>query len=148
MHETIYQLCNLAILPAWLALLFAPEHRATERFVHSGGVSALFCAVYSYLLFSGIGGESQGGFSTLADLSLMFSRPEAALVGWVHYVALDLMIGSWELKDMARCGVSMRWRFLILPLTLLLAPFGLLVYLGLRLALARPASIESAIGER
>ena len=40
-------------------------------------------------------GSSSGGFSSLADVSALFSNPWLLLAGWVHYLAFDLLVGSW-----------------------------------------------------
>jgi hypothetical protein len=50
----------------------------------------------------------------------------------VHYLAFDLFIGGWELRDAQRRGVP---HLLLLPclgLTLMFGPLGLLVYFGVR----------------
>jgi len=51
---------------------------------------------------------------------------ELLLAGWVHYLAFDLFIGSWEVEDAAANGIP---HWLLLPclfLTLMVGPVGLL----------------------
>jgi hypothetical protein len=45
--------------------------------------------------------RSPGGFSTLAGVAVLFSNPWLLLAGWVHYLAFDLLIGSWEVGKLA-----------------------------------------------
>lgn len=54
------------------------------------------------------------------------------LAGWVHYLAFDLFIGSWEVRDAQRHGLSHLLVVPCLALTFLFGPVGLLLYLGLR----------------
>ena len=54
------------------------------------------------------------------------------LAGWVHYLAFDLFVGSWEVEDARARGVS---HWLVLPCllcTFLAGPAGLGLYLLVR----------------
>jgi hypothetical protein len=56
----------------------------------------------------------------------------ALLAGWTHYLAFDLFIGGWEVRDAQRRGIS---HLLVVPaliLTFLVGPAGLLLYLAIR----------------
>ena len=62
----------------------------------------------------------------------LFDNPWALLAGWTHYLAFDLFIGGWEVRDAQRRGIP---HLLIVPalvLTFLLGPAGLLLYLAIR----------------
>ena len=56
------------------------------------------------------------------------------LIGWVHYLAFDLWIGSWEAEEAHRVGMSHLMLLPCLAFTFLAGPFGLLMFLGLRYA--------------
>jgi len=50
----------------------------------------------------------------------------------VHYLAFDLLVGTWEREEAARLGMS-RWALLpCLFLTFLFGPIGWLAFLGVR----------------
>ena len=54
------------------------------------------------------------------------------LAGWTHYLAFDLFIGGWEVRDAQRRGIP---HLLVVPalvLTFLFGPAGLLLYLAIR----------------
>jgi len=83
---------------------------------------------------------SEGGFSSLAGVRALFDNPWALLAGWTHYLAFDLFIGGWEVRDARERGIP---HLLIVPalvLTFLVGPVGLLLYL----AIARFAPLRSA----
>ena len=68
---------------------------------------------------------------------LLFRNPWALLAGWTHYLAFDLFIGAWEVRDAQQRGVP---HLLVVPalvLTFLLGPSGLLLYLTMRQFMGR-----------
>jgi hypothetical protein len=96
----------------------------------------VFALVYGYLLFSDLPG-AEGGFGSLEDINRLFQNPNLLLAAWFHYLAFDLFVGSWEVRDSQKLGIS---HWLVLPclfLTFLLGPLGLLIYLCFRAGLKR-----------
>jgi hypothetical protein len=83
-----------------------------------------------------------GGFGSLRDLRLFFDRPQLLLAGWLHYLALDLFVGSFEVRDAVRHGISHAWVVPCLLLTLLFGPLGLLAYLAVRSVLLHKLAID------
>jgi len=64
------------------------------------------------------------------------------LAGWVHYLAFDLFIGSWEVRDANRHGIP-PWAIIpSLILTFLFGPMGLLLYFLIRIARIRRLIVE------
>ena len=69
----------------------------------------------------------------------------AAMAGWLHYLAFDLFVGAWEVREARRVGLP-HWVILpALALTFLFGPLGLLVFLALRAArpLARTEGVPA-----
>ena len=54
------------------------------------------------------------------------SEPLGFLAGWTHYLAFDLFIGAWILREAARLDLEPRP---YLFLTLLAGPLGLMAFL-------------------
>jgi len=69
-----------------------------------------------------------GGFDTLANVQQLFTYPEAALAGWVHYLAFDLFIGGIIAKQADEIGLSRLIQIPILLLTFMFGPFGYLLF--------------------
>ena len=44
--ETMFLVCNNALLPAWLLLVFAPRWRGTQSIVHAVWIPALLGLAY------------------------------------------------------------------------------------------------------
>lgn len=121
--ESLFSILNTAILPAWLMLIAAPGWRGTRILVRSGAYSLVYALVYAGLIALHFGG-SDGGFSTLAEVQSLFSQPYLLLAGWVHYLAFDLLVGSWIVKDAQCRGIRHTWIVPSLVLTFLFGPIG------------------------
>jgi len=139
--DTLFSACGTAAFLGWLLLILVPRWRWTQ--VLSGTVIPLSIAlVYLALIVRYMPG-ADGGFASLSDVAKLFARPGLLLAGWVHYLAFDLFIGSWEVRDATRRGVP---HVLVIPcliMTFMLGPMGLLTYWGIRSLKSGPATLES-----
>jgi uncharacterized membrane protein YhdT len=106
----------------------------------SGAVSLLLSVAYLVLIVLFFG-KAEGGFSSLADVMKLFTNPYAALAGWIHYLAFDLFVGGWEVKDAGKRGISHWFVMPCLILTFLLGPIGFLLYHILRLVVPNKKGI-------
>jgi hypothetical protein len=129
--ETIFSIANLAALAGWILLLVAPGWRFTGKIVLSGAIPLLLSAAYLILIVLFFG-SAEGGFGSLADVMKLFTNPWATLAGWIHYLAFDLFVGSWEVRDAQERGISHWFVIPCLILTFLLGPIGFLLYHILR----------------
>ena len=128
--EQIFSILNLIAMAAWLPLVFIPRARWSTAVVPVV-VPFLFALVYVALVAWALP-RSEGGFSSLAGVRALFENPWGLLAGWTHYLAFDLFIGGWEVRDAQRRGIP---HLLVVPalvLTFLLGPGGLLLYLAIR----------------
>ena len=128
--EQLFSIANLAAMAGWLALIFLPRLRWTSTVVPLV-VPALLAVFYIALLVVALP-SSEGGFNSLAGVRALFENQWALLAGWVHYLAFDLFVGGWEVRDAQRRGVR---HWLLVPsliLTFLFGPSGLLLYLATR----------------
>lgn len=133
--ELVFKLANLSVIPAWLLLVFVPQHTITKQVVHSFVYPILLGCFYFYMLVTSFGGE--GGMDTLANLKLSFQRDEILILGWVHYLIFDLFIGAWMVRDAMQHSIHHLKIVPSLILTLFAGPVGLLTYLIIRWASLR-----------
>jgi len=134
--DSIFQIASTIILPAWLLLMFAPYWKWTSRIV-VGVVVTILSLTYAFFTLPMFSTEMFNSFGTLAGVMKLFTEPTSVLVGWIHYLAFDLMVGWFIVSDARREGIN-RW-FLIpcLLFTFMLGPVGFLLYLLLRLVIAK-----------
>lgn len=142
--ETIFSLANLAALSGWLVLLFGPVLPARAATIPRLIVPALLATAYVALILVGFG-DAQGSFATLAGVAALFDDPSVLLAGWLHFLAFDLLVGSFIAQDRARTGLPFWLVIPCLALTFLLGPAGFLLYLLLTFAL-RASGAQSSNG--
>jgi hypothetical protein len=63
----------------------------------------------------------------------------------VHYLAFDLFVGSWEVRDAQRLGLPHGMVIPCLVLTFLFGPIGLGLFLLLRAGMKRRLTIGDGI---
>ena len=114
--EALFGLANAVPLLGWLALALAPLRRGLAIRVARGIAAALAAGM------------------SLSGLARAFADPHVMLIGWVHYLAFDLWVGSWEAEEAHRVGMPHRLLLPCLAFTFLAGPIGLLMFLGLRYA--------------
>jgi hypothetical protein len=131
--DALFRLCNSLALAGWLLLVVTGWSPRASRVIASliTGllVPALLCGLYLVLITHW--GGHRGGFGSLSGVMLLFTDRWLVLAGWVHYLAFDLFIGSWQVRDARRNRVPFLAVFPCLVLTFLFGPIGLLLYLFL-----------------
>ncbi|MGD1894670.1 MAG: ABA4-like family protein [Cyclobacteriaceae bacterium] len=140
--ESVFSIANSFPLLGWLLLIVVPRWKYTLTLVRLV-VVLLLALLYTTIAISSFG-ESEGGFGSLAEIGQLFENPWSLLAGWVHYLAFDLFIGSWEVENAQKLGVS---HWLVIPclgLTLFLGPVGLLLYFIFRTITTKKLAHEFA----
>ena len=122
-----FGIANLAVLPAWLLLAFAPRWKWTERLVLSGVWSLAMSVVYLLLVVRWMPGAN-GGFSSLEQVRSFFMSDGLLLAGWTHYLAFDLLIGVFEVRQAREHSIPHLLVVPCLALTLYLGPIGFLLF--------------------
>ena len=126
----------------WLFLLIVPKRPLA---VHVAGVflPLLLALLYLYFIATNISG-AEGGFGSLADVATLFQKKELLLAGWIHYLAFDLFIGAWEIRDSQRHQIPHLVMIPCLVMTFMLGPIGLLFYFAIRTAKTKNMAMEGA----
>lgn len=125
----LFTICNTLILPFWLALIIAPEHKLVKNLVTA--VAIILALVYASLVPVFLEME-EGGFGSLEEVMLLFKNPKAVLAGWIHYLVFDLLTGRWIALDAVKNGIPKWFVGPCLLFTLMLGPFGFLLYTTLK----------------
>ncbi len=134
--EQIFSIANLIAMISWIILAVAPRWILTRKIVLSGAIPLLLSLAYLILIVLFFG-SADGGFSSLAGVMKLFTNEWATLAGWIHYLAFDLFVGSWEVKDAQERGISHWFVIPCLFLTFMFGPIGFLLYSILRFFLAK-----------
>lgn len=126
----------------WLALLASPWLPNWSQRLAGTAVPAVIGVIYAALMLAFFA-TSPGGYSSLSAVEQLFSSRPVLLAGWLHYLAFDLAIGAWEVRDAQRRGLAFGWVVPCLATTLLFGPAGFLLYLLIRGCVPRRAALAA-----
>ena len=140
--ETIYLWANFGVLPFWLMLIFIPNFKITRIFINSVILPLILAAAYVYTIYLMILlDESISNFFrlylSLDNLYAIFSTESFLLVFWLHFLALNLFLGSWVSKDGAKYNMPRALMSLPLILIYFTGPVGLVLYWFIRIFYAK-----------
>src|SRR5579871_1988637 len=140
--EQVFSLANTLALLGWLLLVILGPRRWVAPLITGAILPLLFAMLYGALLVAHWSETPGGGFGSLVQVAKLFSNQWLLLAGWVHYLAFDLFVGSWEVRDAQAHGISHWFVIPCLLLTFMLGPTGLLLYFIIRLARIRSLRLE------
>ncbi|MEV2256444.1 ABA4-like family protein [Streptomyces sp. NPDC050147] len=129
----LFELSFWLAAPVWLLMIFAPGWRTTARVAASPLTVLPILAVYVAMalpvlpeLWAAVSSPDIDGFREL----LVLANGAGAI--WAQVIAWDLLIGQWMYHEARRVGIHPLVMGPLLVLTILLSPFGLLLFLLLR----------------
>jgi hypothetical protein len=133
MLETIFSAAGALAMLGWLGLIFLPGNRFVVEVLARVLIPAAIALVYVYLMAANLNvSPADGGFGSLAGVKSLFSVDALLLAGWVHYLAFDLFVGSWEVSDSRSEGIHHLLLVPVLILTFMAGPAGLGLYFVLK----------------
>ena len=130
-----FDLAGLLAMLGWAGLLVSLFVKAARPIAWPAAqavVPAILAVAYILLLAEGWGAEG-GGFGSIPEVRALFADDSALAAGWLHYLAFDLFIGAWIVRDGTARAVHPLLILPCLPLAFLFGPTGLLLYLLVRL---------------
>jgi hypothetical protein len=139
--DSLFSIANAAVLPGWLLLLVAPGWSRTQP-IAAFIVPGLLALAYLSLMVAALGTPAPegGSFFSLDGVRALFTSDRALLAAWIHYLAFDLFVGAYEVRDARRRGLRHLFVIPCLVLTFLTGPVGFLLYLGVRALAGRRAA--------
>ena len=140
--DMIFSAASIVALSGWAGLVLLPGRRIVADTITALAIPALLAVAYSGIVAAFFAG-AQGGFSSIGAVRQLFQSDALLLAGWLHYLAFDLFVGSWEVRTARAEGIP---HLLVLPclaLTFLFGPMGLLAFLIVRAARAPRGALEA-----
>lgn len=129
--ELIFSLAGLLAMSGWVTLLFSPliPHWSDQiaGLIIPGALSIGYLVI---LLFFPT--QNSGGFGSFADVTQLFSSPEALMGGWIHFLAFDLFVGAWICRTGRHESIKFWMVLPCLPVTFMFGPAGLLLFSTIR----------------
>ena len=144
--ETLYMWINLGVIPFWFILIVFPESHLSRIFVTSIFPFFILSGVYIFILYQSylIGYDFDGNFSLylgLSELSRLFEDHLYIMIFWTHFIAINLFIGGWIVKDSQKFSINKVLMAVPLIVTYLIGPIGLFLYWIIRIFYAKRISL-------
>ena len=145
--ENIYLWINVCIVPFWLMLIIIPKSSFTQIFVNSIVLPLVLATTYVYLLYQAIAIDEPildifRLFLSLDNLYTVFATESFLIVFWIHFVALNLFLGSWVSRDAVKYNISRGLAFTPLILIYFSGPLGLVLYWLIRIFYAKKLGLH------
>ena len=140
--ETLYMWINLGVLPFWFILIVFPQSHLSRIFVTSIFPFFILSGVYIFILYKSylIGYDFDGNFSLylgLSELSRLFEDHLYIMIFWTHFIAINLFIGGWIVKDSQKFSINRILLGIPLIITYLIGPIGIFIYWVIRIFYAK-----------
>ena len=140
--ENIYLWANFGVLPFWLTLILIPNSRVSQILINSIILPLILASAYVYVIYqSFLLDESIFDilklYSSLDNLYTVFATESFLVVFWLHFLTLNLFLGSWVSRDGVKYNISRRLVFFPLILIYFTGPLGLVLYWMIRIFYAK-----------
>ena len=143
--DGIFSVCSTLAMLGWLGLAVLPGRRWMVEIAARIAIPLTIAGMYLFLMATNYGSAPAGaGFGSLDAVAALFTVRGLLLEGWIHYLAFDLFVGSWEVSDARASGIHHVWALPCLFATFMVGPIGLALYFLVKLAhrLVRMRSAE------
>ena len=136
--ENLYLWANFGVLPFWLMLIFIPNSKITQIFVNSVILPLILASAYGYTVYQTILLDEPifdifKLYLSLDNLYTVFATENFLLVFWLHFLSLNLFLGSWISRDGVKYSIPRRLVSIPLILIYFTGPLGLVLYWMIRI---------------
>lgn len=115
-------------MPMWLLMIIAPRWRATEWLINYRVAPLFLATLYALFIGQALINNGMMDFSSLKSVMQLFTLPNAAIAGWIHYLAFDLLIGMWMIEQNRTLQFPHLVMVPCLILTFIFGPVGFLLF--------------------
>ena len=129
----IYLWANFGVLPFWLMLIIIPNSRITKIFINSIVLPLVLATAYVYVIYQTILLDEPMSdifklYLNLDNLYTLFATESFLLVFWIHFLSLNLFLGSWISRDGIKYNMPRSLVAIPLILIYFTGPVGLVLY--------------------
>lgn len=128
----VFSIANMTAMPMWLLMIILPKWKVTRFLINYKIIPILLSVVYAFYIIQSIMTGGGMDFGSLESVMSLFTKEDAVLAGWVHYLAFDLLVGMWILDQNKTLKIH---QLLIAPClfgTFMLGPVGFLLFMIIR----------------
>ena len=145
--ENIYMWTSFGILPFWIMLIIIPNSKVAQFFVNSIIVPLILSTAYIYVIYQTVLLDEPISdiirfYLSLDSLYAVFATESFLLIFWLHFVALNIFLGSWISRDGIKYNINRNLIFVPLILVYFTGPLGLVLYWIIRVFHAKRLSLH------
>ena len=138
---------SFGILPFWVMLIIIPNSKVTQFFVNSIIVPLILSTAYVYVIYQTFLLDEPifdvfRLYLDLDNLYTVFATESFLLIFWLHFLALNLFLGSWISRDGIKYNMSRGLIVVTLILVYFTGPLGLVLYWLIRVFYAKRLSFH------
>ena len=131
--ENIYLWTNFGVLPFWFLLVLIPNSKITQLFVNSIILFLILVIAYVYVFYLAILLDEPifdilKLYLSLDNLYTIFATENFLLAFWIHFLALNLFLGSWVSRDGIKYNIPRKLVAIPLITIYFTGPLGLVLY--------------------
>ena len=136
--EMLYLWINIGVLPFWILIIFFPQSHLCKYLATSIFPIFILSSAYIFILYKAFlaSFDFDNNFSLylgLSNVSELFRDDYYLLMFWTHFVAINLFIGGWILKDAQKLYINKILLAFPLIITYLIGPIGIFLYWIIRI---------------
>ena len=145
--ENIYLWTNFGVLPFWFLLVMIPNSKITQLFVNSIILPLILAITYVYVFYLAILLDEPifdvlKLYLSLDNLYTIFATENFLLAFWIHFLALNLFLGSWVSRDGIKYNIPRKLVAFPLITVYFTGPLGLVLYWLLRVFYAKKLGLH------
>ena len=140
--ETTFLWLNYGVLPLWTVLIFFPKLKINHIFISSIFVPILFSSIYIYVFYKFLNLDENiinifNLYLGINELYTLLSNENFLLLFWIHFLGINLFLGSWVSKDALKYNVPRLLSGFSLIVIYFTGPLGLFLYWIIRIFYAK-----------
>ena len=140
--NNIYLWTNFGLLPFWIMLIIIPNSKVTQILINSVILPLILSTAYVYVIYQSVLLDEPifdifKLYLSLDNLYTVFATESFLLVFWLHFLTLNLFLGSWVSRDGVKHNISRSLVFFPLILIYFTGPLGLVLYWLIRIFYAK-----------
>ena len=136
--ENIFLWINFAVLPFWIMLVGIPNSKITQLLVNSIFLPLVFASTYVFIIYQAILLDENlldvfKLYLSLDNLYTVFATESFLVVFWIHFIAINLFLGSWMSRDGIKYSIPKILMSFSLILVYFSGPLGIVFYWFIRI---------------
>jgi hypothetical protein len=125
----VFSISGMITAPMWALMIFLPKWKVTQILIKFKIIPLILSLIYGFYIIQAIQIGGMMDFGSLSSVMTLLTEENAALAGWIHYLAFDLLVGMWIVNQNKTLQIH---QLIIAPClfaTFMFGPIGFLLFM-------------------